>query len=114
MCPDSVEVLRARARLAERRLDLAAAQTDLHRVLELDPGDDKARRHLQILQTGAEQERFELPYRTDATALLGTPRPEGGREPLECLDRTTVWRASPTAPSRSTNTRCCACSTRAA
>jgi len=92
VCPDSAPALRLRARLFEREGDVTSAQDDLRQVLALEPGDDKARRHLQILQTGAPAERFEEPYRSDALALLGQPLPEGASEPAECLQRTTVWR----------------------
>ena len=95
ICPEADEVLRQRSRLSTRAGDHAAAEADLSQVLALQPSDDKAQRHLQILQTGVEKERFEQPYRKDAIALLGTPMPEGSGEPAECLERTTVWRVHP-------------------
>lgn len=92
VCPESAPALRLRARLQERSGDSATAEADLRQVLALEPGDDKARRHLQLLQTGAQSERFEERYRTDALSLLGAHLPEGAGEPAECLQRTTVWR----------------------
>ncbi len=92
VCPELAPALRLRSRLLERGGDLEVAQADLRQVLALDPGDDKARRHLQLLQSGADKERFEQPWRRDATELRGLPLPEGAGEPAEVLDRTSVWR----------------------
>lgn len=95
VAPDLAPALRLRARLLERDGELDTVQADLRAVLELDPGDDNARRHLQLLAAGAERERFEEPYREDALALVGTPLPAGEGEPAECLRRTSVWRLHP-------------------
>ncbi|MBM3985803.1 MAG: DUF3857 domain-containing protein, partial [Planctomycetes bacterium] len=92
VCPDLAPALRLRARLLERGGELDVAQADLRQVLALDPGDDKARRHLQLLQSGVDRERFEQPWRRDAAELLGLPLPQGDGEPAEVLDRTSVWR----------------------
>ncbi len=91
-CPELVEAYEARTRLAERRGDTASALLDLAERLRLKPGDDKARRHLEALADEGERERFEDPWRFDAAELLALPLPQDGDEPVECLDRTTVWR----------------------
>jgi hypothetical protein len=63
--------------------------------VRLDPGDTRARRHRELLLAGEDVERFELPWRRDAVALASTPMPtDAANEPVECLDRTVVWRVN--------------------
>jgi tetratricopeptide (TPR) repeat protein len=95
VCPESVPALKLRARLDERAGEIDRAAAALAEVVRLQPGDDDARRHRDLLLSGPDRERFELPYRTDALALAGLPMPESTDEPIEALDRTTVWRVHP-------------------
>lgn len=95
VCPESTEGLHARARLAERSNDLAAAGAALEEIVRLDPGDTRARRHRELLLSSEDVERFEAPWRKDAVALASTPMPQDtANEPVECLDRTVVWRVN--------------------
>ena len=95
VCPESTEALRASERLSERSGDLAAAGATLEEVVRLDPGDTRARRHRELLLAGEDVERFEAPWRRDAVALAATPMPgDAANEPVECLDRTVVWRVN--------------------
>ncbi|HZL99233.1 MAG TPA: DUF3857 domain-containing protein, partial [Planctomycetota bacterium] len=65
----------------------------LEEIERLDPGDTRARRHRELLLSDDDVERFEAPWRRDAVALASTPMPEdAANEPIECLDRTVVWR----------------------
>ena len=95
VCPECTEGLHARARLAERAGDLAVAGELLDEIVRLDPGDTRARRHRDLLLASEDVERFEAPWRHDAVALAGTPMPtDAANEPVECLDRTVVWRVN--------------------
>ena len=95
ICPEHVPARRHLVRMDERfGLEEEAAE-GLREILRLEPGDDRARRHLKLLTEG-EERRFEDPYRWDAAELLDLPLPEGaGNDPLECLRRTVVWRVEP-------------------
>ncbi|MHC5212361.1 MAG: DUF3857 domain-containing protein [Planctomycetota bacterium] len=95
VCPENVRALTARSRLAERAGDLEQAAAVLAEIVRLEPGRDDARRHRDLLISGPDRERFELPYRRDAVELAGLPMPESTDEPIEALDRTTVWRVHP-------------------
>src|SRR6185436_2165980 len=95
VCPESTEGLRARAGLAERAGDTAVASATLEEIVRLDPGDTRARRHRELLLASEDVERFETPWRKDAVALASTPMPAATEnEPVECLDRTVVWRVN--------------------
>ncbi len=96
VCPESTDGLAARARLCEKTGDLPGAQVALAEIVRLQPGDTKSQRHRQLLMEPGAQDRFEEPYRKDAVALASTPMPTGEEnEPLEVLDRTTVYRVQP-------------------
>ncbi|HTE04625.1 MAG TPA: DUF3857 domain-containing protein, partial [Planctomycetota bacterium] len=96
VCPENVPALLASARMFERAGELPRASEVLADVVRLDPGNTKARRHRQLLLTGEDTDRFETPWRRDATALAGTPMPSTeANDPVEVLDHTTVWRVHP-------------------
>jgi len=95
ICPECVEPLWADARLAARAGELDRAVASLDALLDLDPGDVRARRYREHLSTGT-PERFEAPYRRDARDLVGEPfAAADGDDPVELLDRTTVFRLWP-------------------
>jgi tetratricopeptide (TPR) repeat protein len=95
VCPEHARALSARVRLDERTGDIERAAATLAEIVRLKPGDDDARRHRDLLLSGPDRERFELPYRRDAVELAALPMPETTDEPIEALDRTTVWRVHP-------------------
>ncbi len=85
-----------RLHVKEGRLDEASAR--LAEVVELEPGDDRARRYLEQLTAGGNTvvERFEDEYRRDALPLVALPMPPSeANDPIEVLDRTVVWRVHP-------------------
>ena len=95
VCPEDTRVHLALARIAERRGDVATAERELAEVLRLDPGYDKARRQQKLLAEQGE-ERFEEPYRWDALTRVGlVPARADANDPLQVVDRTTVWRVEP-------------------
>jgi len=95
VCPEHIGALQQRVRFDERAGDLDSAAAGLREVLRLQPTDEPARRHLELLTEGEEQ-RFEDPYRWDATLLADLPLPDSaGNDPLEALRRTVVWRVEP-------------------
>ncbi len=97
IAPESPQVLEQLARLEERAGELESASALLAEVLAVDPGNDRIRRKRLVLvrEAGAE-ERFETPWRRDPAELVHLPMPEGGaNDPVEVLDRITVWRLHP-------------------
>jgi len=94
--PEHLSALHAMVRLHERVGNVAAAAEVLEKIVRLDSGDSNARRHREMLLQQGEQDRFEAPYRKDAVALADTPLPRNeNSEPVEVLDRTTVWSVQP-------------------
>jgi tetratricopeptide (TPR) repeat protein len=90
--PEDQRALATLVRLHERAGDDASAAEVLAEIVRLDSSDSNARRHRELLLQDGEQDRFEAPYRRDAVALADTPLPSGeDSEPVEVLDRTTVW-----------------------
>lgn len=95
LCPEDVRIHDLRVTFHEMDADSAAAAESLGKVLELEPGNDRARRHRQLL-LAVEEERFENPWRRDALELSSTPLPEDAQNDIfEVLDRTTVYRVYP-------------------
>lgn len=93
LCPEDREVLAWLARVELRRGDADAARGHLERILVLEPGNDLVRRQVEWLSSEPGEERFEDPWRRDAADLVGLPLGDGtGNDPLEVLDRTTVYR----------------------
>jgi tetratricopeptide (TPR) repeat protein len=94
--PEHLSALHAMVRLHERAGNVTAAAEVLAEIVRLDSGDSNARRHREMLLQEGEKDRFEAPYRTDAVALADTPLPsDENSEPVEVLDRTTVWSVQP-------------------
>ncbi|MGQ0552258.1 MAG: DUF3857 domain-containing protein [Planctomycetota bacterium] len=94
--PEDDRTLLVAATLHERVGEVDAAQSVLAEVVRLDPGNTNARRHREILAADGERERFEDPWRRDAVALAGGTAPASDEgEPIEVLERTTVWRVNP-------------------
>lgn len=85
-----------RLHVKEGRIDEARAR--LEEIVDLDPGDDRARRYLELLSSDEQGPlaRFEDDYRRDALPLVDLPMPPSeGNDPIEVLDRTVVWRVHP-------------------
>ncbi|MHC4844952.1 MAG: tetratricopeptide repeat protein, partial [Planctomycetota bacterium] len=94
--PEHLRALHAMVRLHERAGNVEAAAEVLAEIVRLDSGDSNSRRHRELLLEEGEQDRFEAPYRADAVALADTPLPsDENSEPVEVLDRTTVWSVQP-------------------
>lgn len=94
--PEDLKALHAMVRLHERAGDVSAAAEVLAEIVRFDSSDSNARRHREMLLEEGEQDRFEEPYRFDAVTLAATPLPsDEANEPVEVLDRTTVWSVQP-------------------
>jgi len=95
VCPDNAKCAFAMSRLAQRDDDLVEADRWLTEVLRLDSGYDMARRQKQLLLEQG-QDRFENPYRWDATERVDAARTDAGsNEKVSVVDRTTIWRVNP-------------------
>jgi transglutaminase-like putative cysteine protease len=95
--PEGPQVLEQLARLEERAGALEKASALLAEVLSVDPGNDRVRRkRLVLMREAGSEERFETPWRRDPAELVQLPMPEGdANDPIQVLDRTTVWRLYP-------------------
>lgn len=95
LCPEDVRIHDLRVTLHEMDANPEAAAESLGMVLELEPGNDRARRHRQLVMA-VEEERFENPWRRDALEWVDTPLPEASQNDIfEVLDRSTVYRVYP-------------------